>query len=114
VASVFDLTEKYRAERVARTTVFATANDAAREAYIQSGVVKTVVWHTAEDELVCPECGPYDGKEIDVNDSFGNDLVDPPLHVNCRCFTNAGEIRVERDVAIENETDIDDSEEEVY
>lgn len=95
VATVFDLTEQYRAERTARTTVFATANNAAREAYIQSGVVKTVVWHTAEDELVCELCAPYDGKEVDINDSFG-DVEDPPLHVNCRCFTNAGEIAVER------------------
>lgn len=111
VASVFDLTEQYRAERTARTTVFATANDAAREAYKQSGVVKTVVWHTAEDELVCEFCGPYDGKEVDIDAGFG-DTEDPPLHVNCRCFTNAGEISVERDVEIQETKQVEKVDEE--
>lgn len=103
IAQVFSLSEQYRAERVARTTVFGVANSAAREAYKQSGVVKTVVWHTAEDELVCPECEPYDGKEIDVDATFGGGLEDPPLHPNCRCFTNAGEIVVERAMSYDEE-----------
>lgn len=116
VAQVFSLSEQYRAERVARTTVFATANASAREAYKQSGVVKTVVWHTAEDELVCPECEPMDGKEIDVDGEFMNGLEDPPLHVNCRCFANAGEIKVERNVQpiIEKETTLESDNEETF
>lgn len=107
VADVFNLSNKYRAEAVARTTVFSTANASAREAYKQSGVVKAVKWHTAEDEVVCEFCGPMNGKTIDIDSTFfdegdtvrGRDggvlqvqfdtIQDPPLHVNCRCFTNA-------------------------
>lgn len=107
VADVFELTSKYRAETVARTTVFSTANASAREAYRQSGVVKEVKWHTAEDEMVCEYCGPMNGKTVGIDETFfdegdtvrgadGNtmkvnfgDVIDPPLHANCRCFTNA-------------------------
>lgn len=114
VADVFHLTETYRAAQVARTTVFGVANGAARDAYKQSGVVRTVAWHTAEDELVCEFCGPMDGKVIGVDDSFFdkgdivrgadggeiavdfNGVEDPPLHPNCRCFTNAEDIEVQR------------------
>ena len=70
VSQVFNLTDAYRAERVARTTVFGTANNAAREAYKQSGVVKTVVWHTAEDEMTCEFCEPMNGKTIDIDGEF--------------------------------------------
>lgn len=114
VADVFKLTDTYRAEQVARTTVFGVANSAAREAYKQSGVVTQVAWHTAEDEKVCEYCGPMDGKTIAVDDNFfdkgdtvpganGNTMPlnfmgieDPPLHPNCRCFTNAETIEVQR------------------
>ena len=114
VADVFHLTDTYRAAQVARTTVFGVANSAARDAYKQSGVVRTVAWHTAEDEMVCEFCGPMDGKVIGVDESFfdkgdivrgadgatmGVDFMgieDPPLHPNCRCFTNAEDIEVQR------------------
>ena len=107
VADVFELTSKYRAETVARTTVFSAANASAREAYRQSGVVSEVKWHTAEDEMVCEYCGPMNGTTVGIDETFfdegesvrgsnGNtmqvsfgDVVDPPLHANCRCFTNA-------------------------
>lgn len=107
VADVFELTSKYRAETVARTTVFSAANASAREAYKQSGVVSEVKWHTAEDEMVCEYCGPMNGTTVGIDETFfdegeivngsnGNsmqvnfgDIIDPPLHANCRCFTNA-------------------------
>lgn len=112
VNDVFDFTEKYRAARIARSVVFGAANTAAREAYKQSGVVQTVKWHTAEDELVCEFCGPLNGKIIDVDENFFEkgdtingrdggtldldfmDVEDPPLHANCRCFTTADKIQV--------------------
>ena len=37
-------------------------------------------WKTAEDERVCPECGPLDGKAWPDNDG-----PQPPLHNHCRC-----------------------------
>lgn len=112
VNEVFDFTEKYRAARIARSAVFGAANTAAREAYKQSGVVTTVKWHTAEDELVCEFCGPMNGKTIDVDEVFFEegdtvrgreggtldldfmDVEDPPIHANCRCFTTADKIQV--------------------
>lgn len=115
VSNVFQMTDDFRAEQVARTTVFATANASAREAYVQSDVVNTVMWHTAEDEMVCEFCEPMNGKIVDVEDSFfksGETLrgsnggtigitafneEDPPVHPNCRCFTLAEDIEVTRD-----------------
>ena len=112
VGQVFDFSESFRAARVARSAVFGVANAAAREAYKQSGVVKTVKWHTAEDELVCEYCGPLNGKEIAIDEVFFEkgdtltgrdggsldldfaDVEDPPVHANCRCFTTAGEISI--------------------
>lgn len=107
VRDVFSLTDNYRAERIARTTVFQAANTSAREAYRQSGVVKAVKWHTAEDERTCEYCDAMNGKIVDIDESFFeegdtvrgrdggtyvldfDDVEDPPLHANCRCFTNA-------------------------
>lgn len=107
VRDVFALTDTYRAERIARTVVFQTANTSAREAYRQSGVVKEVRWHTADYELTCEFCEPMNGKTVGIEDTFfdegdtvrGRDggslkldfdtVEDPPLHANCRCFTNA-------------------------
>jgi hypothetical protein len=37
-------------------------------------------WQTAEDERVCPECGPLDGLVWEEGDG-----PSPPLHGNCRC-----------------------------
>lgn len=37
-------------------------------------------WRTAEDERVCPECGPLDGHAWPVGDG-----PSPPLHDRCRC-----------------------------
>ena len=39
------------------------------------------IWQTNRDELVCPKCGPRQGKRIK-----GNDF--PPAHPRCRCWTN--------------------------
>lgn len=40
------------------------------------------VFHTADDERVCPECGPLDA--MTVNGSWT--WLHPPLHTNCRCW----------------------------
>lgn len=109
ISSVYGLTDEYRALRVARTEVFSAANDASKDAYKQSSVVKTIIWKTAEDELTCPFCAPLDDKIIPVDDIFfdkgttltvGNlsltldyeDIENPPLHPNCRCYILPGEI----------------------
>lgn len=45
-------------------------------------------WDTAEDERVCPVCGPMDHQEIPLSDKFATDegpIWTPPLHPGCRC-----------------------------
>jgi hypothetical protein len=37
-------------------------------------------WRTAEDERVCPECGPLDGQVWPEGEG-----PIPPLHNHCRC-----------------------------
>ena len=37
-------------------------------------------WRTAEDERVCPECGPLDGIAWPIDEG-----PQPPLHNHCRC-----------------------------
>ncbi|MEP2085064.1 MAG: phage portal protein [Bauldia litoralis] len=104
VREVYAFSDEVRAKALARTESFFIANEASKEAYRQSGVVKSIRWYTAEDERVCPYCGPIHGKVIGVNETFykkGDVLqgegestlklnyraIDvPPLHTNCRCF----------------------------
>ena len=76
-----------------------------KEAWKQTGVVKTIKWYTAEDSEVCEYCDAEDGTEIDINENFYNegdqidggedmpsvtadygDVGGPPLHPNCRCY----------------------------
>ena len=112
VDDVFSLGGDYRALRIAQDTVFGASNIAIRDAYVQSGVVKTVVWYTAQDERVCTECGPMHGKEVGVEEIFYDKgdtiersdgttrvnewrtIYSAPLHSNCRCYTHVGEIEV--------------------
>lgn len=41
-----------------------------------------LIFHTLEDELVCPECRPYNGLSFFSHDVIG--LL--PLHTHCRCY----------------------------
>lgn len=112
VRGVYAFSDSVRAEAVARTEAFYIANEGSREAYRQSGVVKSVRWYTAEDERVCEFCGPMHGRVVKVTETFfkkgetveGRDggtlstdyrAIDvPPLHTNCRCFIRPEEIAV--------------------
>lgn len=111
VRQVYDYSDRVRAEAVAKTEAFYIANEGSREAYRQSGVVKSMRWYTAEDERVCPWCGPIHGRVIGVNEVFykkgetleaeGKTLkldyraIDvPPLHTSCRCFIRPEGIEV--------------------
>jgi len=104
VRSIYEYSNSVRAEMVAHTEAFYIANEGSREAYRQSGVVKTMRWYTAEDERVCEFCGPQNGRTVGTNEVFypkGEELVGadggtlkldyraidvPPLHTRCRCF----------------------------
>lgn len=83
-----------RAERIARTEIANAVGEGHLEAFRsarEEGVLtKPVVkeWHTAEDEYVCPKCGPMDGVQVDVDENFDTEngpLDRPPMHPNCRC-----------------------------
>lgn len=55
---------------------------AALQAMKDVGVTE-VVWHTEEDEKVCGECEPRDGKVYPI------DAVPPKPHWRCRCWLTA-------------------------
>lgn len=112
VQEVADFSEKTRAERVAKTETFRTANFATREAWQQSGVVSEVKWYTAEDEMVCEFCGPMQDTVVGIDQGFfdKNDEIigadggvintdyasveNPPLHPNCRCYLRPETINI--------------------
>lgn len=69
----------------------------ARYKSMQAAGLKHARWRTAEDEIVCPYCGPLgkadegrgarsgpDGKFLDP--VTGNKIDKPPRHVSCRCW----------------------------
>lgn len=113
VGEIYAFSDQTRAERVARTETFRVANEATKEAWKQTGVVKTIKWYTAADERVCPYCEPQHGKVVSVDGTFykngdtvqGNDgstldlsysdVGAPPLHVQCRCYIRPEEISLE-------------------
>lgn len=69
-----------RAEMIAATEItriFAEANSAA---WTSTGFVNQVKWNTAQDERVCPICGPKSDELFDM------DGEKPPAHVRCRCW----------------------------
>jgi len=75
-----------RAEMIATTEVTRAATQGelawVREIRADNPAIKMrEVWQTNQDELVCPECGPRQGKVIE-----GHDF--PPAHPRCRCWTN--------------------------
>ncbi len=56
-------------------------------------VVKT--FYTNNDDLVCDLCGPLNGKTVPYDEGWGEDgepdpegVMQPPLHVNCRCWSD--------------------------
>ena len=111
--AVYDYSDEVRARQVATTETFRIGNDSTKEAWKQSGVVKTIKWYTAADDRVCPWCDAMDGKIIDIEDSFFDkgdeatgtdgsklpitydDVGSPPLHVSCRCYTRPEDISIE-------------------
>lgn len=122
VRDVYEFSNDTRANMVARTESYRVANESTRLAWKESGVVKSVKWYTAQDELVCEFCGPMNGVIQPIDKGFfeegdtveGSDggtldtsyatVENPPLHVNCRC-----QIRPE-EISINNAQENDDKE----
>ena len=83
----FSQYSKMQATRITRTEVLRASNQAALDAYKQSGVVEGKQWLTAG---AIDECAQYEGKIESLDGSFYADTTefadgDPPLHPNCRC-----------------------------
>jgi len=88
---------KQRAKLIAATEVTRAYAEGSKEAYIASGVVKKLVWQTANDERRCVFCGGLQGKVVGIEESFDSALPAnlrekakpfalPPAHPGCRCF----------------------------
>jgi hypothetical protein len=77
---------KVRAEAISITEVTRAATAAIEQYQAEldgAGIQMEKIWHTNRDELVCPLCGPLDGKP----ESKWGDSGPPPRHTRCRCFT---------------------------
>jgi SPP1 gp7 family putative phage head morphogenesis protein len=85
---------KTRAKMIARTELsnaqnaghYISMSQQIENGTLEPGTVKE--WSTAEDEKTCPICRPYDGQIVAWDKPFGNGLLTPPAHPNCRCTFN--------------------------
>ena len=77
-----------RAERIAVTETTRIDSEAVIAAAQADENTTHLMWHTANDELVCEICGPLNNQTVRKGGRFrfegGGDGV-PPAHVNCRC-----------------------------
>lgn len=78
---------KMQSTRITRTEVLRASNQAALDAWQQSGVVEGKQWITAGAD---DECADYEGQIETLSGNFYDDTSefadgDPPLHPNCRC-----------------------------
>ena len=85
-----------RAKMIAVTETTRAFAEGNQIAWRESGVIEQKRWVTANDELVCPVCGPLHRQVVDIDDEFEvtyatkRGLVTarfphPPAHVSCRC-----------------------------
>jgi len=74
-----------RARMVAVTEVTRAYTEGNIASWKESKVVDGQRWMTAEDDRVCPECGPMAEAEDSLGGDFGGQGR-PPLHINCRCW----------------------------
>lgn len=74
-----------RAKTIAVTETTRAAYEGSTVGYEESGVVAEVEFVSANDERVCPTCGPLHGTRAPLRGTFpGGHTI--PVHVKCRCF----------------------------
>ena len=113
VKDVYAFNDDVRALRVARTEAFRVANEGTKEAWKQTGVVKSIKWYTAADERVCGWCEPMHGRVVDIEKNFYDkgdsitstdgssmsldyaDVGAGALHTSCRCYTRPEDISLD-------------------
>lgn len=76
---------EWRVDRVVRNELVTAYSESSKRAYEMSGIVETLEWYTAEDERVCPICGPNHGVEVKPNETFPSGHSNSPAHIMCRC-----------------------------
>lgn len=102
VRKFFVDSEKFRADRIARTETVRYANEASQQAFIDSGVVEQKEWFVNPGS--CEFCRPLNGKRLPLEGNYFNlndtatgelggkldlnfDTTEaPPLHPNCLCI----------------------------
>ncbi len=80
-----DMFSPQKAQMIAVTEVTRAYAEGNKAAWRESGVVEGVEWNTANDELVCPICGPLDGEQTGLDDDFEGGY-NFPAHPRCRCW----------------------------
>jgi len=92
VADVFKIRKGMETERIARTEVLSTSNEATIEAYVQSDVVEKKEWLATMDDRVRDSHAEMNGKVVELDERFSNGLLfpgdpmgDPEEIINCRC-----------------------------
>lgn len=75
-----------RAQMIATTEVTRVYAEGNTTAWRESGVIERRRWNTANDELVCPICGPLNQSVVDIDEPFPNGIDNPPAHPRCRCW----------------------------
>jgi hypothetical protein len=85
---------RVRAQSIARTELVFAQNNGVYLGWLQAAQTQPPQlmykkWETAEDEDVCPICGPMDQKAVALTNPFtlpnGFTCLVPPAHPNCRC-----------------------------
>ena len=66
------------------TRAFSEGTNITQKRLEESDIRMTRIWNTCVDEIVCPVCGPLEGKpETEWANNFP---TGPPAHPNCRCW----------------------------
>lgn len=65
-------------DRIVRTETMRVLNDSQKQSYIDRGYTQ-VEWLVEDDDRLCDECSPLDGKIFDIN------TAPSIIHPNCRC-----------------------------
>lgn len=72
-----------RAQMIASTEVTRAFHQGNLQTWEASSIVDGFTFRTAVDDRVCPLCSPNDGQTFALDD----DANAPPLHVQCRCYS---------------------------
>lgn len=86
-ALVLAIAPRWRASMIASTEVtrgYSEGTGIVSVSLSDEGFESNKVWETAQDERVCPVCGPMHGVKADENGNY-NGMSPPPAHPRCRC-----------------------------